>query len=250
MRLNRCRFNTVTTTHQAKFNKRERSQKRVKYVIMHRKVREGSIIILAWFIGPLSWNWIHLVCRNFFPNYQQIHWPRRRRFCGCLVLSDYWTFLASLLSGVMFLTFEPLKRTFLFLRWLQSLLVVACHHQHHHDHDHHHLRHHRHGHLHHLHRHHHLLPFLLFLEVNVVLLFLLLLPLLRILLRFNFLYFWTFYFHFRNSTSLGWTVFNRVIVWFNHLQCILHSGTLATGGVIWWICWWTPRNKVPLTWNL
>ena len=115
-------------------------------------------------------------------------------------------------------------------------LVVACHHQHHHDH--------------HLHRHHHLLPFLLFLEVNVVLLFLLLLPLLLILLRFNFLYFWTFYFHFRNSTSLGWTVFNRVIVWFNHLQCILHSGTLATGGVIWWICWWTPRNKVPLTWNL
>ena len=133
-------------------------------------------------------------------------------------------------------------------------LVVACHHQHHHDHHHHHLRHHLHGHLHghlhHLHRHHHLLPFLLFLEGNVVLLFLLLLPLLLILLRFNFLYFWTFYFHFRNSTSLGWTVFNRVIVWFNHLQCILHSGTLTTGGVIWWICWWTPRNKVPLTWNL
>ena len=122
MRLNRCRFNTVTTTHQAKFNKRERSQKRVKYVIMHRKVREGSIIILAWFIGPLSWNWIHLVCRNFFSNYQQIHGPRRRRCCGCLVLSDYWTFLASLLSGVVFLTFEPLKRTFLFLRWLQNLL--------------------------------------------------------------------------------------------------------------------------------
>ena len=181
----------------------------MKYVTLHRNVREGSIIILAGFIDPLSWNWISFSVPKFLFQVSSNSLPRRRRYCGCLVLSVNWPFLASLLSGVTFLTFESLKRTFLFLRWLQNLLAVVCHHHHHHHH-HHHLC---------LHHHHHL-------------------------------YFLTFYFHFRNSTSLGWTVFNRVIVRFNHLQCILHSRTLASGGVIRWICWWTPRNKVPFTWNL
>ena len=35
--------------------------------------------------------------------------------CGCLELSDYWTFLESLLSRVMFINFKPLKSTFLLL---------------------------------------------------------------------------------------------------------------------------------------
>ena len=35
--------------------------------------------------------------------------------CGCLELSDYWTFLESLLSGVMFINFKWLKSTFLLL---------------------------------------------------------------------------------------------------------------------------------------
>ena len=35
--------------------------------------------------------------------------------CGCLELSDYWTFLESLLSGVMFINLKQLKSIFLLL---------------------------------------------------------------------------------------------------------------------------------------
>ena len=35
--------------------------------------------------------------------------------CVCLELSDYWTFLESLLSWVIFINFQPLKSTFLLL---------------------------------------------------------------------------------------------------------------------------------------
>ena len=35
--------------------------------------------------------------------------------CGCLEQSDYWTFLESLLRGVIFINFKPLKSTFLLL---------------------------------------------------------------------------------------------------------------------------------------
>ena len=38
--------------------------------------------------------------------------------CGCLGLSDYWTFPESLLSRVMFINFKLLKSTFLLLRMI------------------------------------------------------------------------------------------------------------------------------------
>ena len=40
--------------------------------------------------------------------------------CGCLELSDCWTFLESFLSGAMFINFKPLKRTFLMLRLIAA----------------------------------------------------------------------------------------------------------------------------------
>ena len=43
-------------------------------------------------------------------------------FCGCLELSDCWTFLESLSSGVMFINFKLLKSTFLLL----SLIARAA----------------------------------------------------------------------------------------------------------------------------
>ena len=50
--------------------------------------------------------------------------------CGCLELSDYWTFLGSLLSGVMFINFKQLKSTFLLLSQIahagQDLPIEVC----------------------------------------------------------------------------------------------------------------------------
>ena len=40
---------------------------------------------------------------------------------GCLELLDYWTFLESLLSGVMLINFNRLKSTFSCCAWLHTL---------------------------------------------------------------------------------------------------------------------------------
>ena len=56
------------------------------------------------------------MCQNLFSDYnklKQIHLSLRQGkvclfcLCGCLVLSDYGTLLETLLSGAMFLAFEP-----------------------------------------------------------------------------------------------------------------------------------------------
>lgn len=58
-----------------------------------------------------------------------------------------------------------------------------------------------------------------------------------------FLFFFYCYFD-RNSSSLGWAIFNRVPFWFHHLQCLLHSGTPAAGRILWRFRRWVLRNKV------